>query len=96
MVKRLTIKSKRIISNLKDSTLKFLSSIIHSSKKIKRMIRSKNPDPTKFRIDNFFIYESRLCHYYIQKLNNANKIKPSKNKISKIKNYIDNVSKIFI
>ena len=41
----------------------------------------------------FFIYESRLCYYYIQKLNNANRIKPSKNKISKFKNYIDNVSK---
>ena len=89
MVKRITIKSKQISPNLKDSTLKFPSSVINNSKKFKRMIWSKNPDPTKLRIDNFFIYESRLCYYYIQKLNNANRIKPSKNKISKFKNYID-------
>ena len=56
MVKRITIKSKQISPNLKDSTLKFPSSVINNSKKFKRMIRLKNPDPTEFRIDNFFFY----------------------------------------
>ena len=46
---------------------------------IKDEKRKKNPYISYFPKDSSFIYESRFCNYYFNKLPNKNSMKPSQN-----------------
>ena len=56
---------------------------------IKDEIRKKNPHISYFQKDSSFIYESRFCNYYFNKLPNKNSMKPSQNKINFLRNLIN-------
>ena len=64
------------------------------AKKFKENIREKNPDFLEFTLKDFFIYETKFYFIYTKKINNLNLLKPSKDQISELINYNNDLNEI--
>ena len=72
----------KLVSKKSSSTIKYE----------KNKLRKKNPNVFHFNLDSSFIYESRLCIYFYNQLENKNNMKPNSEDIIFLKNYGDNIN----
>ena len=77
MAKRISKKISKICFHTRFHQTRYKSRIKDSKWTLKNRIRKKNPSIFHFNKQSSFIYEPRYSSFFIEKLSNKNKIKPS-------------------
>ena len=81
--------SKSLKQFLKKNTLKTEQKLLN---KLKIDIRKHNPDIFHFNLDSKFIYESRHCSFFFNKLSDKNRMKPNQEELNFLIHYEKNFS----